>query len=248
MVNQNRAVFLQALVLTIIVFIIGIIIGMELENSRANKTELALLNSEILLLDEQVRSNNLHLFNISCELSVKSTFDFADRIYREALLLEKYDASSKFNNELRVLHKKYDLLRTMLWTRGIEIKKQCPQKFHTVVYLFDYASEDIDKKSLQAAFSRLLLDLKEKHEDKILLIPIASNLKLESVNLIKEKYAIKEAPAIIIDEKKIVRKLIPLKDLEDIVFEEDNFEQLKGKEYEEIVADKQNKIVLNPVF
>lgn len=245
MVEKSKNVFLQALIITIIVFAIGIIVGFNLESNRVDKTELALLNSEVNIMDEQVRNLNIGLFNVSCGLSVSSTFDFADRIYQDALLLEEYDSSNKFTNELQIIHKKYDLLRMMLWAKSIEIKKTCPQDFHTVVYFFDYKSEDINTKARQSAMSRLLADLKNKHGSGILLIPIAANLNLESVNLVLEKYEIKEIPAIIVDERKVVKDSVTFEELESIVFENNNYQELEGKLYEIVDLNKQKKIMLN---
>ncbi|MBU0907230.1 MAG: hypothetical protein KKE05_03680, partial [Nanoarchaeota archaeon] len=206
---------------------------------------LALMNSEISLLDEQIRSLNIETFNVSCDLAVESTFSFADRIYQEAQLLEKYDSSSKFTDELKIVHRRYDLLRTLLWAHSIETKNKCPQQYHTVVYLFDYASEDFDKKARQAAISRLLTDIKGEYGNSILLIPIAANLELESINLIKERYSLTEAPAIIIDEHKVVTKDITFTELRDIIFEQNNYEQLEGVIYREYLSSKPEKIILN---
>ncbi|MFH1803170.1 MAG: hypothetical protein ABH864_07025 [archaeon] len=246
MVEQNKNVFLQALIAALIVFAIGLILGFSLEANRVDKTELIILDSEINLLDEQIRSMNIEIFNVSCDLATKSTFEFADRVYDDALKLEKYDSSSKFTNELRTIHKKYDLLRVLLWTRAIEIKQDCHQDFHTVIYLFDYAVEDLDKKAYQASMSRLLVDLKEKYGSQILLIPIASNLDLESINLIKEKYGIIEAPILIIDEEKVTKRDITMEDLENTIFEKNDFEDLEGIAFERPnLADKPEKIMLN---
>jgi hypothetical protein len=246
MVEQSRTVFLQSLFVTIVIFVIGLILGFSLESNRVDKTELAALNSEISLMDEQIRDINIGAFNISCELSKQSTFEFADRIYREALQLEKYDSSSKFENQLNIIHKKYDLLRMLLWTRAIEIKKNCPQEFHTVVYLFDYSiDDDLDKQAYQASMARLLNDLKEKHGGDVLLIPIAANLNLESINLIKQKYAILETPALIIDEEKVTGRGLTLEELENIVFERNGFENLEGIVFERPNLSRPEKIMLN---
>ena len=244
MVEQSKNVFLQALIVTVIVFIIGLVLGFTLESNRVDKTELALLESEINLLDEQIRTLNIKIFNISCNQATRSTFDFADKIYQEALQLEKYDVASKFANELKIIHKRYDLLRMLLWTRSIEIKKECSQEFHTTVYLFEYGTEDINQKARQSSVSRLLLDLKNKHGNKILLIPIAANLELESVNLVLEKYDISTLPAIIVDEDKVVKESVTFQELEDIVFEKNNFQDLEGLMFEFAEFNKPEKIIL----
>ena len=73
MVNTKHA-FWQALIFTIIIFGIGLLMGFFLENSRSDKVESNLLNSEINLLDQQIRDQGINQFNISCGDTKKSTF------------------------------------------------------------------------------------------------------------------------------------------------------------------------------
>ncbi len=216
MVSTKHA-FWWALIFTILIFTIGIILGFVLENNRSDKVQLAMINSEINLLDQQVRTRTIGEFNINCEQSKSSAFTFADKIYEEASQLELFDSSAKFTSDLRTLHKRYDLLRIILWMEAISTKEEC-NNFHTIVYLFEYAPEDTQKKAVQASTSRLLLDIKKAHENEILLIPIAGNLDIESVNLIKEKYGISEMPAIIVDEKTLISEKTTFEELENKIF------------------------------
>lgn len=216
MVGEKRALW-QALVFTLIIFAVGFLFGFALENSRADDVQLALINSEISSLDQQVRTRGINQFEIECAPAKESAFKFADKIYEESSKLELLDSSSKFTETLKILHKKYDLLRVILWMEAIELKKQCDE-IHTVVYIFEYASEDNEKKALQSAFSRLLLDEKNEHPDEILLIPIAGNLDIESANLILEKYEVDKLPVVIINEKKIIYELTSRDELEKEIF------------------------------
>lgn len=215
--QSSKHVFWQALVFTIIVFGAGLIFGYYLESSRADASEIRVLNSELNILDEQIRAGLLGSANISCEEALESTFSFADKIYDEAVQLEKYDAVSKFNTDMmRLIHKRYDLLRVMLWNEGISLKKRCGT-FHTIVYVFDYGTEDVDIRARQTYFSRVLMDMKNEHPDEILLIPIAGNLELASIEVIKKNYNI-NSTSILADEKNLIDEIITYEELEDIVF------------------------------
>ena len=68
----------------------------------------------------------------------------------------------------------------------------------------------------QLFFSRLLEDLKNKHSEEVLLIPIAVNLELDSVELAISKYQINNLPAVIIDEEKVVDEVISFEDFEKV--------------------------------
>lgn len=218
MVESSKHVFWQALVFTVIIFMFGFLMGFFLEISRGEKLEFNLMSSEINLLDEQIRGLVTNNFNVTCEIAIDSTFYFADKIYNEAVKLEKYDAAAKFTNSLIQIHKRYDLLRLLLWTEAIELKKRCGGEFHTVVYLYSYKIDDVNVNAEQSFFARMLRELKDKYTMEILLIPIAGNLDLESIKVVLAEYEIKELPVIIVDEKNVVEDVIKFEELENIVF------------------------------
>ena len=219
--SDSKHAFWQAFVFTIIVFGTGLILGFFLESYRADKVQYILIDSEINILDNQLRERITSDFNLSCSSAIDSVFDFADQIFFEADKLERYDSASKFSDNLFVLHKRYDLLRTLLWLEAIDLKANCGKEadFHTVVYLYLYKSEDVDIDSKQLFYSRLLFDMKQKYPDKVLLIPIAVNTGLSSVELIVENYNLGEFPYVIVDEEKIVNEILTFDELENIVFE-----------------------------
>ena len=223
MVNySNKGVFWQALIFTIVIFGIGMIFGYFLESSRADKVTSSLMDSEINLLDEQLRGEVISASNISCELAVKSTFAFADKIYNEAYKLEEYEASSKFNRQtLTKLHKRYDVLRMQLWLEGIKLKDRCGG-FQTVAYFFDYGTDDLNVKSKQTFFSRLLTDVKNAEPEKVLLIPIAGNLDIVSIDLQMEQYNVTALPTILVGEGKIVTDIITLEEAKKMIYPAQN--------------------------
>jgi len=217
MVN-NKYVFWQALIFTVIIFAFGIMVGYFIESYRSDKTETNLMYSEINLLDAQIESDIIKQINLSCDTRLQRAISFADSIYEDAMKFEEYEAVGKFNkDQLLLVHKRYDLLRTMLWLNVQPDLNKC-QNFHTLIYFFDYGSENVELRAKQATFSRLLVDIKEKYPEKILLIPIAGNLNISSVDLIMNIHEVKNRPSILIDEKKVVEDLVTIEQLEKLVF------------------------------
>jgi len=214
----NKKPFWQALVFTAFVFAIGLLIGFYVESLRQNNVESSLYNAETNILDEQIREKVVQSFNISCDVLINNTFEFADRIYYDALLLEKYDGVSQFKNNFWAMHRRYDLLRVLLWTEAISIKEVCPQRVHTLVYLYEYNSDDLGVKAMQISLSKQLMDLKNKYPYDIILIPIAVNTNVSSVNLVLEKQNVTRFPSILIDEEKRVEGIVSLEELESLVF------------------------------
>ncbi len=216
---KNKHVFWQALVVSVIIFMIGFALGFFLENYRANSVENRLILSEANLLDEQIRIDAIEKFGVSCSQAKEGLFNFADRIYNEALNLESYGEASQLKGTFFVLHKKYDLLRTLLWMEALDLKKHCGENFHTVVYLYFYDEDNAKLKAKQLFFSRLLREIKDNNPDDILLIPIAVNTELSSLDLIVQKYGIENFPVILIDENIVLDDVISVENLEKIIFE-----------------------------
>lgn len=219
MVNSKNA-FWQALIVTVFVFVAGLVLGFYIELSNVDKADLLIRSSEVDFLDQQIKVSSLsNDINFNCENARKSIFEFADQIYLDATEFEEDDAQSKFTeNQRNILHKRYDLLRVNLWLESLKLRERCNESFHTVLYFFDYGSSDIEVRSEQRITSLVLLDLKYKYPDEILLLPIAANLNLDSVDMIKENYNISKSPALIIDESLVINTLMTADELEKEVF------------------------------
>ncbi|PIN90519.1 hypothetical protein COU60_01720 [Candidatus Pacearchaeota archaeon CG10_big_fil_rev_8_21_14_0_10_34_76] len=216
----NKHVFWQALVFTIIIFVIGLIFGFFIESYLAGQIEYSLAKSEINLLDEQVRIRAIGGFDIDCDKSKRGLFEFADRIYSEALKLEEQSSSSQFDKEtFDLLHKRYDLLRTMLWVESNEIKELCGDNFHTLTYLYESETTNTGVRAKQLYFSRLLAEIKDEHPEDILLIPIAIDTGLSSLEMIIENYEITDFPVVVINGEIKVSEVVTKSEFEKIVFE-----------------------------
>lgn len=217
MVNNKHA-FWQALVVAVAVFSIGIAAGFFIESYRADTVKLTLLDSEIRVLDEQIRERVLEQGNVSCALAEKSLLAFADRIYGEAQKLEQYDSASKFSKSFVILHRRYDLLRALLWQDSIKHRERCLSSFHTVVYLYEYDAQEVEARARQSYYSRMLTEIKARAGDEVLLIPLATNMNLSSVDVLLGSYEVTETPAILIDERYTVTTVITRDELERIIF------------------------------
>lgn len=214
MVFWKKYVFMQALLLTIVMFIIGMYVGIVFEDKNLDKTEALFSQSEISLMDIISLNNIADSQEISCEILVNSNFEVADKIYKEALLLEDYEKAGRITDNLVYVHRKYDLLRTYLWMNAIKTKERCPGEFSTVVYLYNYELEDLTVRAKQTVWSKILFDLKKNHPDDVLLIPIANSDDFISLKILTEDYQIREFPVLIINEENVIYNLTSSEDLE----------------------------------
>ena len=186
--GNQKSVFLEALIITLFIFGVGILLGVFIESGRESQISELFLASDINLLDVKIQTEILNLKDINCGEAIKKNIEFGDKIYNDAKILERYEGASRIKNTLVQYHKKYDLLRTLLWLNSIKIKEKCGNGFHTLVYLYDYSPDELELKGKQAVFSNFLTDLKEEFGGSIILIPIAKNLDISSLDLLIKKY------------------------------------------------------------
>ncbi|MBM3233708.1 hypothetical protein FJZ19_01300 [Candidatus Pacearchaeota archaeon] len=201
--ESQKHVFWTALILSIFVFAGGIFLGFLLENYRTGKLDVVLAQSELDLLDVKIQNDLYSFSDINCSNVIQENINFADRIYEEAKMLDKYEQASRLSGTIILQHKKYDLLRTLFWINAIKLKQRCNASYHNVVYIYDYNNPRLDIKAKQIVFSRILSEIKQEKGKSVMLIPIAGDNNIYSVNILMNSFNIseQELPVILIDEK-----------------------------------------------
>jgi len=216
MANSQKNAFWQALITTVLIFGIGVFLGVIIENWRTNQISDLYESSELNLLDIKLQTEIYSLGNFNCDKAVEENIAFADKIYEEAKQLERYEKANKLTQEnLVIQHKKYDLLRTTLFLNSIKIKNKCNNQYFEVVYFYDFNEPTYQLKAKQGVFSRLLEQLKEEKGGEILLIPIAGDTDITAITILLEKYNIKEdeLPVILINRKTKITEIQTIEDL-----------------------------------
>jgi len=217
MLKNQKHVFWEALLLAIFIFASGMLIGYLLELNRTSNIISAYQEAEINLLDIKIQQTIFEQEDFNCEEATQELIKFADKTYLEASILEEYKKSARLSEGIFFQHKKYDLLRTILWLNSIKVKEICPNSFDTIVYFYEYSPTDLDDLNLRAkqeAFSRSLGELKYNQEDGIILIPIAGNLDIGSIELLKSNYNIDKLPTVLINEKQVITSIDELESIE----------------------------------
>ncbi len=212
--ENRKRVFWEALLLTVVVFLFGLLIGIVYESSKSSDMNEYYSVSELSLMDIFALNSLVNVDSEDCLILTESNLDFADRIYEEAKTLAKYEAAGKITKEIEIVHKRYDVLRTFLWINTIKTSEKCEKDYSTVVYLYEYSSDDLTKKAEQNVWSKILSDFKEQEGGGILLIPIAADSNLTSLDSLISKFKITEYPVVIIDEKYVIKDLSSVEELE----------------------------------
>ncbi len=218
MLKSQKHVFWQAFLITILIFGMGVLFGVILENWRTSKISNLYQKSEVGLLDMRLQNEIYSRGSFNCEFALEENMKFTDKIYEEAKILEKYEQARRLTDNLIVQHKKYDLLRAMLFMNSLKIKENCNASYFNVVYFYlpEYEKPRLDIKAKQQSFSKLLADFKEKKGDEILLIPIAYNHDVSAINVLLNQYniTIDDLPLILINEEIKISELQTVEEIE----------------------------------
>jgi len=214
MVNTKRWVFMQALLLTIVIFIMGMYAGVIFEEKKFAEANAYFTASEVSLMDVLALNELMSSKSVTCTDFTQANFNLLERVYEEAVKLEEYESSGKITESIKSEHKKYDMMRTYLWINFIKLKERCPTQYHTLVYLYIYNQDDLVKKAQQNVWSRILFEVKQDKGNKLALIPIAADNNLSSLKLLTIDKNITKYPVVIIDEKYVFSELTSAADLE----------------------------------
>lgn len=199
--KTRSRIFFEALVLTLLILVIGFSIGYYVESYRISNIQEQFQEFEISALDLRIQSDYFQNLNPSeCNTALQENLNFADRIYNEGLTLERYETLNELRGNLLNEKKKYVLLKTELWLNSILLKEKCNADYHTIVYFYSQ-NPDAVKEAEQAAISKTLKELKESYGNKIILLPIAADLGLSSVDTQINTYKVTYLPSILIDER-----------------------------------------------
>ena len=213
LLNNKKRVFWEALFLTIVVFLFGLLIGIAYESTKSSDMNKYYINSELSLMDIFALNSLVNINSQNCDILTSSNLDFADKIYEEAVLLSKYESTGKVTNDMEIVHKRYDILRTFLWINTIKTSEKCDKDYSTVIYLYEYYSKDLTQKAKQNVWSKILSDLKEEEGGNILLIPIASDNNITSLNSLISEFNVTNYPVVIINEKYVISELNSVKEI-----------------------------------
>lgn len=212
-------VFWKAAVITAVILIIGIQIGVWMEGSRIDEIRDLLTETEIQFNDARMQTLYIDKLSFSdgnfCENAVKANLKFNQDIYQEGLKIEKAETVNRFTPYIFNEKRRYALLQLQFWMNALNIKEECSTNYTTVLYVYTYDTKndrqlEIDQK-LQSA---ILLDLKEKCGNEVMLSPIPKDVNLTTVDMLVNNFGITKTPAVILNKNVTLQGLQKLEDLE----------------------------------
>jgi hypothetical protein len=211
-------IHIRPAIIAIFIFLIGLMIGIAIDNYRVSQVRKTISESEIRWNDALLLNQHLEkLGNISCDLALDENLKYNDAIYTYGKQIEKTIEATTFTPELEQEWTRYNLLQVQFWFNSIELKERCGFDYHNVVYISREKSTTNGEKIDNKLQSSILLNLKEKCGNKIMLIPLTADVDLIVTDSVIKQFDIIEYPSVIIDEKYVFQGLTTIEELENIV-------------------------------
>ena len=214
---MQKEVFWIAGILTLVVFISGVMLGYFLENSRVNEIRQEYNTIEKEWADAKILSTFYQLMTPSfCDVAINENLNFADRVYKEGLKLENYEKSNRITNEILYDKERYVLLKLEFWLNSVYLKDKCNTNYTNLIYF--YAQKPtIQQRAEQDTQSKILKDLKNKNGQDLMLIPLPIDIDIATINILKESYKINMVPSLLLNEKIKLEGVTKLEEIEKVM-------------------------------
>ena len=195
--------YFAAGMITLLVFVAGLLLGVMLTNERANVVETETYQQKLDLDSVQLQYNYLQSFSNKengCAAALKALGINLGSLEDTRKKLEGYISQSLTDNEeFNTLKREYMLSELRYWLLYKETEQLCESE--TVSLLYFYSNKGCSDCSSQGA---ILTNIKEKFDKSLLIFSIDADFEQEPlIGIVRENYKINELPAIVLGDLRI---------------------------------------------
>ena len=196
MVNRqvNWKKHLLTLCITLIIFIVGILIGVELSDKRIAYTEDIATQQRLEYESLQLQLLYLSENKENCELLFSTLDRNLHDLEQQRLRLEQYISSSN-DEDYDLIKKEYLLTEIRYWMLAKDAKTFCEADFVPILFFY-LRNEDCELCSTQG---HILTYTKDKLKQKVLIFSLDAASEDPMVNLLKNSFNVTSSPSIIIN-------------------------------------------------
>ena len=138
---------------------------------------------------------------------IQSNMEFSDKVYERGLEIERYEKQSKLLSTIQQEKREYALLKFQFWLNAIKLREFCNADYSTLIYFYKDKPSGAEE-IYQKTESQLLLELKHEFGPNLILVPLAIDLDVESVELLVEQFNIQEVPSVVINEEIVLSGVV----------------------------------------
>ena len=190
-------VYAAAFTITVIIFALGVFIGITLENERVNRMQSDFEQYTADLESLSLQYALLEKGDYTCELYPEMFSELYLSMDKIGEKLEKYETEKNFfDTEFDMLKSRYTTLTTRTWVLLEKVKEKCKGEFTTIIYF--YSSKECNDCEAQG----VVLDyFKKTYGMRSMIFPVDIDYTHPSVHALKTLYNVTTVPTTLIDSK-----------------------------------------------
>lgn len=224
--NFNKTRIFLALIITLIIFTLGLTLGLLLDTqriqwsereSKQQKADYESLQWQYLFLTStEDKEETCILLKAAFDKSVTDLGESLDRI-------QSYRKQSQINDEdYALIERAYIIDNLKYWLLARQYKQECEGEYAIILYFFSEKNCPICPDQ-----GVILTHYKKIYGEKLLVFPINTDLETQesSVKILRSRYNITELPSIVVGNKKY-SGVVEMESLADIICENFNDKSL----------------------
>ena len=188
---------IAALVITCLLFVIGLLIGVKISDSRLGVLQEFGEQQKADFESLQLQYAYLASSNGSCAAFSKALEQGVTNLENARIKLENYIQASVDQTEFLAQKRVYMLAEIRYWLLAREAQKACGKNNVKVLFFYD-DDETCDQCSTQGY---VLTSLKDTFKDKLLIFSLDATNDEPMVDILKRVYNINMTPSVVVDEK-----------------------------------------------
>ena len=187
--------YVFAFILTIIIFLGGIVIGIILENARLDSSQEMTLQEKVNLRSLQLQQKYIDSGNANCNTLHTILENNIDELSQKMAIVTDYEKRALFNeDEFNLQLQDYFLTEIQFFLVSQEIDQKCEPDSIKVIYFYDENKDDTQ--------GDILRYLKKKFSNKLLVFSLNSAFTQEPmINTLLTSYDITQFPSVVIGDK-----------------------------------------------
>lgn len=197
----DTKIYLKAALLTLLVFSIGIGIGIYLDSLRlnffSNKLEEFQIDYSNLLLEELFFKSFDFDEKRICEIYIEKTNKLAEEAGKLGSYIESFKETTKLRaGEFEILKQKYFLTNLHLWLHMRNLREKCNYNVTTILFFYTSLGRCEDCIAQGAILSRI----KKRNPEKYMIFAVDVDSNLGIISTLLQYFKVVKTPTMIINE------------------------------------------------
>lgn len=198
----NTKLYVMAIAITIVIFILGLLLGVLIEGERVEYIEYRDREQEINFNSLQLQYLFLSALEEKngCNAFLATLDNYIENTEGARVKLEKYlDKSNVHEEDFNLLKREYIISQINYWILSMRTRDMCNEDFVTVLYFFSKECDECENQGFVLDY------LKRIFKERLLIFAIDASFPQEPmISIMKDTYNITQTPALIIEGEKFV--------------------------------------------